>query len=110
MADRTSRISGFYRLPLEKRRELLGLCREKLAVLDAGGLDLQTADRMIENVIGRYALPFAVALNFRIDGRDRLVPMVVEEPSVVAAAGNAARLVRTAGGFAVEVDPAVMVA
>ena len=94
MADRTSRISGFYRLPLEQRRELLGFTRENLAVLDSGGLDLATADRMIENVVGRYALPFALALNFRVNGRDRFVPMVVEEPSVVAAASNAARLRR----------------
>jgi len=110
MADLTSRISGFYRLPLEKRRELLGLTRDKLAILDGGGLDVATADRMIENVVGRYALPFAVALNFRVNGRDRFVPMVVEEPSVVAAASNAARMVRTAGGFTVEHDPPVMVA
>ena len=110
MQHRTSRISGFYRLPLEKRRELLGLTRENLAVLDTGGLDLATADRMIENVVGRYALPFALALNFRVNGRDRFVPMVVEEPSVVAAASNAARLVRTAGGFTVEQDASVMVA
>ena len=110
MHHRNSRISGFYRLPLEKRRELLGLTRENLAVLDTGGLDLATADRMIENVVGRYALPFALALNFRVNGRDRFVPMVVEEPSVVAAASNAARLVRTAGGFTVEQDASVMVA
>src|SRR5262249_30714122 len=110
MSDRSSRISGFYKLPVERRREILSLARDRLDVLASGGLDIGTADHMIENVLGVFALPFAVALNFRVDGKDHLVPMVVEEPSVVAAASNAARLVRLGGGFAVEHDPPVMAA
>jgi len=93
-----SRISGFYRLSVAERRELLraraGLADEALAPLASGGLDLDTADGMIENVVGTYALPLGVAVNFRVDDRDYLVPMVVEEPSVVAAASYAARMVR----------------
>ncbi len=110
MSDRSSRIPGFYKLPVGRRREILALAGEKLDVLASGGLDIETADHMIENVLGIYALPFSVALNFRVDDRDHLVPMVVEEPSVVAAASNAARLVRAGGGFAVEQDPPVMAA
>jgi hydroxymethylglutaryl-CoA reductase len=113
MSSPSSRLPGFYRLPLAERRArvqaALGLPDEALAALDAA-LDLDTADHMIENVIGTYALPFAVALNFRVNGRDALVPMVVEEPSVVAAASNAARMVRAGGGFVAECDAPVMIA
>jgi hydroxymethylglutaryl-CoA reductase len=98
----SSRVPGFYRLPLAERRkrlaELGGLAADDLAALD-GGIGLETADGMIENVIGTHALPLAVALNFQLDGADVLVPMCVEEPSVVAAASNAARMVRDGGGF-----------
>lgn len=110
----SSRISGFYRLPLDKRREELmsrvPIENDDLTVLDNGGLDLATADRMIENVIGLYTLPLGLGLNFRINGRDVLVPMAVEEPSVIAAASNAARMVRTGGGFQAEADEPVMTA
>src|SRR5262249_36372961 len=92
------------------RRELLGLAGPNADLLDAGGLDLDTADHMIENVVGVFGLPFAVALNFRVNGRDVLVPMVIEEPSVVAAASNAARLVRDGGGFHASADAPVMTA
>src|SRR5262245_49212621 len=109
-----ARIPGFYRLSIAERRDLLG-SRDALTaadrdILDSGGLDLDAADHLIENVIGLYALPLGLALNFRIGGRDRLVPMVVEEPSVVAAASNAARLVRAAGGFSAEVDAPILTA
>src|SRR5262245_1210518 len=104
-----SRIPGFYRLSVEERRARLhGLTPDDRAALDTGGLDLETADGMIENVVGTHALPLGVALNFRVDGQDVVVPMAVEEPSVVAAASNAARIVRAAGGFWTEVDPPVM--
>jgi hydroxymethylglutaryl-CoA reductase len=63
---------------------------------------------MSENVVGTHGMPLSVGLNFRINGRDRVVPMAVEEPSVVAAASNAARLVRISGGFVGEADPPVM--
>lgn len=109
-----SRIPGFYRLPLAERRALVadrsGVPLDDLALLDAGGMDLDTADHMIENVVGVYALPMGVALNFRVNDRDLLVPMVVEEPSVIAAASNAARLVRSGGGFRAESDAPIMTA
>jgi hydroxymethylglutaryl-CoA reductase len=68
-----------------------------------GGLDAETADKFVENVLGTYALPYGVALNVRVNGQDHVVPMVVEEPSVVAAASNAAKMVRAGGGFIAEV-------
>ena len=99
----TSRLPGFYRLPIaERRKRLAELAGDKINLfsfkaIDAGGLTLEAADGMIENVIGTYGLPFAVAVNFVIDGIEALVPMAVEEPSIVAAASNAARMARPAG-------------
>ncbi|MEB2324995.1 MAG: hydroxymethylglutaryl-CoA reductase, degradative, partial [Sorangiineae bacterium] len=69
---------------------------------EGGGLEARAADKVVENVLGVYGLPFGVALNVRVNGVDRLVPMVVEEPSVIAAASNAARMVRASGGFEAE--------
>jgi len=110
---RSSRIPGFYKLGVASRRgriaELCGIDAAALGILDTGGLDLDTADGMIENVIGTYALPLAVATNFRIDGSDYLVPMAIEEPSVVAAASNAARMIREGGGFIVQASAPVMI-
>ena len=74
-----------------------------------GGLTVEKADLMVENVIGTFALPCAVAVNFMINGEDRLVPMVVEEPSVVAAVSNMARLTRENGGFETRADPSRMI-
>jgi hydroxymethylglutaryl-CoA reductase len=111
----TSRISGFYRRSVRERLEELTHAGE----LDAetvgffrrgGGLDVAVADRMSENVVATHGLPLSVALNFVVNGRDVLVPMAVEEPSVVAAASNAARMVRGSGGFRGEADPSVMTA
>ena len=87
---RQSRISGFYRLPLSLRRravcEVSGVQMEELLEgLDRGGLDPVMADKIVENVLGTYGLPFGVALNAQINDSDRLIPMVVEEPSVIAA-------------------------
>ena len=111
--DVSSRIPGFYRLSVAERRrrlaQLAGVPPEALSPLDAGGIDQVAADHMIENVVGRHALPLAVALNFQIDGTDYLVPMAIEEPSVVAAASNAARMVRASGGFRAEVSRSVMI-
>ena len=112
----TSRLPGFYRLPLaERRKRLAEAAREwrdlslfSFRAIDPGGLSLEAADGMIENVIGTYALPFAVAVNFMIDGVDALVPMAVEEPSIVAAASNAARMARP-GGFTTETSAPVMI-
>ena len=110
----SSRIPGFYRLPVNERQRLLSEQRELGAselrdALHHGGLAVDTADKMIENVIGTFALPFAVGLNLQMNGRDYLVPMVVEEPSVVAAASNASRMVREGGGFFGESDEPVMI-
>jgi hydroxymethylglutaryl-CoA reductase len=108
----SSRLPGFYRLGVaERRRRLLeatGLDPARLAAIDPGALPLEVADGMIENVIGTYALPFAVAVNFHIDGTDALVPMAIEEPSVVAAASNAARMTRP-GGFTTVASAPVMI-
>lgn len=111
----SSRIPGFYKLSLEDRRRAISeraelALDELLAVLDSGGLSAATADKVVENVLGTYGLPFGVALNVRINGVDRLVPMVVEEPSVIAAASNAARMIRDGGGFNAEMAEALMIA
>src|SRR5262249_56836573 len=82
---------------------------ESAGALDAGGLDAETADKFVENVIGTYGLPYGVTLNVRVNGQDHVVPMVVEEPSVVAAASSAAKMVRAGGGFHVEVDAPLMI-
>jgi len=110
-----SRIPGFYRLSIAERRALaaertgLDLAELEAAFVE-GGLDAAKADKVVENVLGTYALPFGVALNVRVNGRDHLVPMVVEEPSVIAAASNAARMVRANGGFTAEVSESLMTA
>lgn len=110
-----SRFPGFHRLPIAQRRRLLqphsGLPADQFArCLRDGGIDEAIADKMVENAIGTYSLPFGVALNFTINGRDRLAPMVVEEPSVIAAASNAARIVRKCGGFETEALGELMIA
>lgn len=112
---KSSRIPGFYKLSLDQRRaelaEHAGIeLQEILGALDRGGLDPATADKVVENVLGVYGLPFGVALNVRVNGVDRLVPMVVEEPSVVAAASNASRMIRGSGGFQAEMLESLMTA
>jgi hydroxymethylglutaryl-CoA reductase len=112
---RNSRLPGFYKRSVEDRRrvaaEALGISVEELGrALAAGGLSPEVADKSVENVLGTYALPFALGLNLQMNGRDYLAPMVVEEPSVVAAASNAARIVREGGGFVAEADPPIMIA
>jgi hydroxymethylglutaryl-CoA reductase len=99
-----SRIPGFYNLGLEQRLAEItrraNLSPEEAAALSgAGGLTVFQADHMTENVVGMYALPLGIGLNFQINGRDVLVPMVIEEPSVVAGASFMAKLVRLGGGF-----------
>jgi len=121
VVPRSSRLAGFYRLSLAERRrrlrEAAGLAdaaatagngasrTDAFAAVDPGALPLDVADGMIENVVGIYALPFAVAVNFCIDGVETFVPMVVEEPSIVAAASNAARITRPAGFASVVSEP-----
>jgi hydroxymethylglutaryl-CoA reductase len=108
-----SRLPGFYKVTVHERRALASEATgasiaEIEQSLEGGGLDAETADKFVENVLGIYALPYGVALNVRVNGKDYLVPMVVEEPSVVAAASNAAKLVRAGGGFSAEVDVPLM--
>ncbi|HEY4241728.1 MAG TPA: hydroxymethylglutaryl-CoA reductase, degradative [Kofleriaceae bacterium] len=112
MPPRSTRLTGFYRLSLaERRRALLAaadLPADGFAAVDPGALPLDVADGMIENVVGTYALPFAVAVNFLVDGVETFVPMCVEEPSVVAASSNAARMARP-GGFTTQATAPVMI-
>ena len=110
----SSRIASFYRLSVEERRrkiaEVLNLPAAEIEALANGdGLPLEVADAMVENAVGTFALPFGVALNFKVNGRDIVVPMVVEEPSVIAAASYAALLARAGGGFVAEADPGAMI-
>ena len=101
-----SEIPGFYKLSMKERvalvKKLAGLTDEESgAIADTGGLPAEVADRMIENVIGGITMPMGIAVNFRVNGKDYLVPMALEEPSVVAAASNAAKMARVKGGFTV---------
>lgn len=111
---KNSRIPGFYRLDVPGRHAELkrrfGLTDDDLRLLrDGSALAIERADKMIENCVGVFGLPIGLGLNFRINGRDYAVPMVVEEPSVVAAVSNMARLIRDAGGFEAEADPSIMI-
>jgi len=100
---KSSRISGFYKLPVEERlkivKDFTELSGEEAESLLKGHLDIELADRMIENVVGMTELPMGIATNFKINGKDYLIPMAIEEPSVVAAASHAAKLAREGGGF-----------
>ena len=98
----SSRIPGFYKLPPEERLKVIaeraGLSADDVAQL-AAGLGVEQADRMVENVIGTFQVPLGIATNFIIDGRELAIPMATEEPSVIAAASNGARMARAGGGF-----------
>ena len=114
-SEKGSRISGFYKLSIQERlaelNRRVGLAADELAALSgSAGLRLEQADHMIENVAGVYALPLGIALNFKINGQDVLVPMAIEEPSVVAGASFMARLARAGGGFSASVTPPEMIA
>lgn len=107
---RSSQLSKFYKRTIEERRDLITGWND---VCDAGlfdsDLSLMQADHMIENVVSTYALPFGIATNFLINDRDYLIPMVIEEPSVVAAASNAAGMFRSGGGFHTSSDEPMMI-
>lgn len=111
---KSSRISGFYKLSLKDRlkevKEFADLSDEEVnTIANTGSLDAELADQMIENVIGTFEFPLGIATNFFIDEKDYLIPMVIEEPSVVAAASNAARMARTEGGFVTSATPPQMI-
>lgn len=115
MTTVTSRLPGFRSCTVAERiraaAKAAGLDPAFVAAgLAGGGIDASMADRMVENVLGTLALPFGVALNFRVNGADYLVPMAIEEPSVIAAASHAAKRVRAAGGFVASVDEPRMIA
>ena len=110
-----SNYSGFFRLSVEERlkevAEFANLTEDEQKTLSmADSLDMDKADHMIENVIGKYALPIGVALNFVINGKDVIIPMVCEEASVVAACSNAAKMARPAGGFTASTSGNIMIA
>lgn len=110
----SSRLPGFYRLSMQERAqrvaEMVGLNdAERNLLAQAPPPDLELADRMVENAIGCFALPLAVATNMQVNGRDLLVPMATEEPSVVAGLSYAARLVREGGGFCAQADDPLMI-
>ena len=108
-----SRISGFYNMTVEERRARLGdgsaLAPDQLLPFITGGLSPDAADHMIENVIGLHSLPLGIALNFQVNGRDVLVPMTIEEPSVVAGASFMAKLARAGGGFTATTTEPLMI-
>ncbi|MEM4707339.1 MAG: hydroxymethylglutaryl-CoA reductase, degradative [Candidatus Anstonellales archaeon] len=106
-------LSGFYKLSVEERvtkiKEDAGLSDEEVRVLtNSGALSLEIADRMVENVIGVGHLPIGIATHFKINGRETLVPMEIEEPSVIAAASNAAKLCLPEG-FTAKADEPIMI-
>ncbi|MEM2351763.1 MAG: hydroxymethylglutaryl-CoA reductase, degradative [Thermoproteota archaeon] len=103
-STKTSAVSGFYRMNIEERlkfvKEFSGLIDEEVNMLKtSSSLSIELAERMIENVIGTFPMPMGVAVNFLINGRDYLIPMVIEEPSVVAAASYGAKMMRSKGGI-----------
>ncbi len=112
--NESSLMSGFYKLAPKQRLELVkefaGLSDEECDLLrNTGSLPLDMADRMIENVVGAIPIPLGIGVNFLINNRDYLIPMAIEEPSVVAAASYAAKMVRDGGGFFTSSTPPVMI-
>lgn len=109
----SSRLEGFYKLTPGQRiqwlAEITGLAPSQVDDLLEGGLTLEQADALSENVVGLYSLPFGIAANFTINERDYLVPMVIEEPSVIAACSNAAKIARASGGFRARADDPILV-
>jgi hydroxymethylglutaryl-CoA reductase len=114
MSEYNSEISGFYNLTIEKRRNLLSKLikfnEDEIKLLEnLGYFSEAQIDTFIENVVGSYQLPMGLACNFKINNKDYLIPMVIEEPSVVAAASNAAKIARKHGGFYSENVQSVMI-
>jgi len=112
--SRRSDLSGFYKLPVADRvrllKEFAGLTEEEASLLQKpGALSFDVANRMVENLVGVMPVPLGVAMNFLINGKDMVVPMAIEEPSVIAAASNAAKMSRLKGGFdATSTDPVMI--
>ncbi|MBY8980980.1 MAG: 3-hydroxy-3-methylglutaryl-CoA reductase, partial [Candidatus Lokiarchaeota archaeon] len=114
MTDFSSDISGFYKLSLEERQhqlvKLLNLNQEDFELMRTlGYFSPSQIDRLIENVVGSYQLPLGIAFNFKINSKDYIIPMVIEEPSVVAAASKIAKIAREHGGFVSEEVKPIMI-
>jgi hydroxymethylglutaryl-CoA reductase len=115
MLKKNSRLQGFYNLEPHQRLEAVrsfdGLDENDINALRGGDmvLTIDHADKMIENVVGTFNLPVGIATNFCINGHDKLIPMVVEEPSIVAGASYAARLARAGGGFEASSTESLMI-
>jgi len=111
---KTSQVSGFYKLSPNERmkyvKDFADLTDEEVKILQStGALEMELADRMIENVVGTFPLPLGIAMNFLINRKDYLIPMAIEEPSVVAAATYAAKMARKKGGFFTSSTDPVMI-
>lgn len=109
----SSALAGFYKQSVAERQSFLRdryqLTQAEVDALASGGVSTDLADRLIENAVGVFGLPFGLAAHFQINTRDYLVPMVVEEPSVVAGCSHAAKLVREGGGFTASADASLMI-
>src|SRR2546428_5059138 len=109
----SSNIQSFYKLSAEERlkqvQQFAGLTNDELNALRVGGLGFDRAERMVENVVGVFPIPLGIATNFLINNKDYLVPMAIEEPSVVAAASHAAKMARQTGGFIAESTEPIMI-
>ena len=107
---RDSSISKFFEKTLKERLDVVAdfsqLSQDELKIIEdaTGGISFEKADNMIENAIGMFSLPLGIATNFRINGKDYLIPMVIEEPSVIAASSKAAKTARIHDGFKAEAD------
>jgi len=109
---KTSQVSGLYKMPVKERIEIVknfADLNDEEAKLFSSCLDMDIADRMIENVLGSFEMPLGIAVNFQVNGKDYLVPMAIEESSVVAAASNAAKIARIKGGFKTECTNPLMI-
>ncbi len=111
---KSSVISGFYKLPPKERlaiiKDFAGLTDEEVRLIEnTGSLPMDVADHMVENVIGVFPEPLGIGVNFQINGKDYLIPMATEEPSVIAAASYAAKMVRDGGGFHTSSTTPVMI-
>lgn len=108
-----SNLGSFYKLSLEERlrtvQEFSGLSDEEVHTLKTGALPIPSAQRMIENVVGVLPVPLGIAVNFLVNDRDYLIPMAIEEPSVVAAASHAAKMARARGGFKTSSTEPIMI-
>ncbi|MCW4016585.1 MAG: hydroxymethylglutaryl-CoA reductase, degradative [Candidatus Bathyarchaeota archaeon] len=111
---KTSQISGFYKLTPQERlmhvKDFADLTEQEVKILKStGALEMELADRMIENVVGSFPLPLGIAMNFLVNNKDYMIPMAIEEPSVIAAATYAAKMAREKGGFFTSSTDPVMI-